>query len=173
MESAILFGAETCNAQMAKNEAVPGTFKKIHPSYKPFGPGLGIHITRNILATAGLRVFCLPCTWLLEKATGKSNFYTTFGGDFGGNVISACMTAPVHQLYGFVVTTPELQTMSGAEKRNRMTQFLKEQYLISENGRSRLSPMVARDLCMRALYVGTLYTMYSTLERTLVQVWPK
>jgi hypothetical protein len=173
MESMILFGAETCNAQMAKNEKAPGSFKQVHPSYKPFGPGLGIHIARNVLATAGLRVFCTPCSWALEKATGQSNSWTTLGGDFGGNVISACMTAPVHQLYGFTVTTPELQTLSGAEKRARMIQFLKDQYLVTENGRTRLSSSVPRDLFMRAAYVATLYTMYSTLERTLIRMWPK
>lgn len=173
MESCILFGAETCNAQMAKNEKVPGTFKTIHPSYKPFGPGLGIHVTRNILATAGLRIFCTPCSWLLEKATGTSNNLTTLGGDFSGNVISACMTAPVHQLYGFTVTTPELREMSGAEKRSAMVKFLKDQYLVTESGRTRLSANVSRDLAMRAAYVATLYTLYSTLERTLIRVWPK
>eukprot|EP00928_Gymnodinium_smaydae_P031777 TRINITY_DN23215_c0_g1_i1.p1 TRINITY_DN23215_c0_g1~~TRINITY_DN23215_c0_g1_i1.p1 ORF type:complete len:276 (-),score=49.61 TRINITY_DN23215_c0_g1_i1:256-1083(-) len=172
-ESAILFGAETCNAQMAKNEKAPGTFKSVHPSYKPFGPGLGIHITRNILATAGLRIFCTPCSWILEKAAGKSNAMTTLGGDFAGNVVSACLTAPIHQLYGFTVTTPELAEMSGAEKRNRMMQFLKDQYLITENGKTRLSATVPRDLGMRAAYVATLYTMYSTLERFLIREWPK
>jgi len=173
MESAILFGAETCNAQMAKNSGSPGTFKNIHPSWKPFGPGLGIHITRNILATAGLRVFCKPCTWFIEKATGQSNAMTTLGGDFAGNVVSACMTAPVHQLYGFIATTPELAQMAGAEKRSRMSQFLKDQYLITENGKTRLSATVPRDLFMRAAYVATLYTMYSTLERTIIREWPK
>lgn len=168
-ESALLFGAETCNAQMAKNEKAPGSFKNVHPSYKPFGPGLGLHIARNILATAGLRIFCKPCTWALEKASGTSNNLTTLGGDFAGNVVSAGMTAPVHQLYGFVVTTPELQSLSGGEKRSRMMQFLKDQYLVD----GRLSKNVPRDLFMRAAYVATLYTMFSTLERTLIRVWPK
>mmetsp|Transcript_39905 Transcript_39905/g.114974 ORF Transcript_39905/g.114974 Transcript_39905/m.114974 type:complete len:272 (+) Transcript_39905:58-873(+) len=172
-ESMILFGAETCNAQMAKNEKAPGTIKKIHPTYKPFGPGIGIHISRNILATAGLRIFCTPCTWFLERVSGTSNPLTTLGGDFAGNVISACLTAPVHQLYGFTVTTPELREMSGAEKRSRMVQFMKDQYLVTENGRARLSANVPRDLFMRAAYVATLYTLYSTLERTLIRVWPK
>jgi len=172
-ESLILFGAETCNAQMAKNEKAPGTFKNVHPSYKPYGPGIGIHIARNILATAGLRIFCKPCTWLIEKSTGTSNDMTRLGGDFSGNVISACMTAPVHTLYGFAATTPELRDMSGAEQRSRMMQFLKDQYTITENGKTRLSGTVPRDLTMRAIYVATLYTMYSTLERKLIANWPK
>lgn len=173
-ESLFLFGAETCNAQMAKNEKAPGSIKNVQPTYKPFGAGIGIHITRNILGTAGLRLFCTPCTYLWEKATGTKNHMTTLAGDFTGNVIAAGMTAPVHQLYGFTVTTPELQTMSGADKRARMVQFLKEQYLVAgENGKMRLSSNVPRDLFMRAAYVATLYTMFSTVERTLIAVWPK
>merc|ERR1712113_213028 len=173
MESAIPYGAETCNAQMAKNEKAPGTFKNVHPAFKPFGPGLSIHIARNVLATAGLRIFCKPCTWIIEKSTGQSNSLTTLGGDFAGNVVSACMTAPVHQLYGFTVTTPDLRDMPRSEKNRRMAQFLKDQYLVTENGRTRLSGNVPRDLFMRAAYVATLYTMYSTLERALIRVWPK
>jgi hypothetical protein len=173
MESAILYGAETCNAQMAKNDKAPGTFKNVHPSFKPFGPGLSIHIARNILATAGLRIFCKPCTWVIEKSTGQSNHITTLGGDFAGNVISACMTAPVHQAYGWMATTPEVKDMSFAQKKDGIVQFMKEQYLVTTNGTTRLSANVPRDLCMRAVYVATLYTMYSTLERTLIRCWPK
>lgn len=172
MESLILFGAETTNAQMAKNEKVPGTIKSLQPSWKPFGPGLGLHISRNILATAGLRMFCTPCTWALEKVAGKGSM-TTIGGDFAGNVISACMTAPVHQLYGFTCTTPELADLSGSEKRARMISFLKDQYFVMDGGKTRLSSNVPRDLFMRAAYVATLYTMYSTLERTMIAYWPK
>lgn len=172
-ESAIMFGGETANAQMAKNEKAPGTFKTIHQAWKPWGPGIGIHIARNFLATAGLRVFCIPCEWVLEKSTGRSDEFTKTLGSFGGNVVSACLTAPVHQLYGFTVTTPELQTMAGAESRARMIQFLKDQYLITDNGKTRLASGVARDMTMRAMYVATLYTMFSSIERTLVANWPK
>jgi len=173
MESGILYGAETCNAQMAKNEKVPGHIKNVQPSWKPFGPGLGIHIGRNILATSGLRMFCLPCTWGIEKATGSSSAMTTLAGDFAGNVVSACLTAPVHQLYGFTVTTPELAELSSAERRSRATQFLRDQYLVTEGGVTRLSATVPRDLFMRAAYVATLYTLYSTLERYIIREWPK
>lgn len=98
---------------------------------------------------------------------------TTLAGDFAGNVMASLMTAPVHQLYGFTVTTPELAQMSGAEKRSRMIQFLRDQYLVTEGGMTRLSPNVPRDLFMRATYVATLYTLYSTLERYIICQWPK
>jgi len=74
-------------------------------------------------------------------------------------------------LYGFTVTTPELADLPSAEKRARMVKFLKDQYLVP--GTSRLSPVVPRDLFMRAMYVATAYTMYSTLERTLVASWAR
>jgi hypothetical protein len=172
-ETAIVYGAETCNAQMAANAKSPGRIPVVHSAYKPFGPGVGIHAFRNIIATAGLRMFCSPCTWAIERATGKSNGLTQLGGDFAGNVMAACLSAPVHQLYGFTVTTPELQSMSGSEKKDRMIQFLKEQYLETRNGKTRLSSVVPRDLFMRSMYVAVAYTMYGTLERTLVQNWPK
>mmetsp|Transcript_77092 Transcript_77092/g.223040 ORF Transcript_77092/g.223040 Transcript_77092/m.223040 type:complete len:277 (+) Transcript_77092:83-913(+) len=170
-ESAIVYGAETCNAQMAKNAKSPGTFTNVHPSYKPFGPGFGIHVFRNIIATAGLRMFCMPCTSAIEMVTGKSNTVTQIGGDFAGNVCAACLSAPVHQLYGFTVTTPELATLSGSEKQARMVKFLKDQYLVTRDGRTRLSSVVPRDLFMRSMYVAVAYTMYSTLERGLVKFW--
>jgi len=172
-ETAIVYGAETCNAQMAKNQKSPGTIKNIHPSWKPFGPGFGIHVFRNVVATAGLRMFCTPCTWAIEKATGKSNAMTTLGGDFLGNVGGACLSAPVHQLYAFTVTTPELGSMGMSEKKDRMIQFLKDQYLETKDGRTRLTPTVPRDLFMRSMYVAVAYTMFSSLERALVANWPR
>merc|ERR1719291_794651 len=118
-------------------------------------------------------MFCDPCKWVIEKASGKSNGLTQLGGDFAGNVMAACLSAPVHQLYGFTVTTPELQSLSANERKERMVQFLKDQYLETKNGKTRLSSVVPRDLFMRSMYVAVAYTMYGTLERTLVASWPK
>lgn len=172
-ETAIVYGAETCNAQMAANAKRPGLIKTLHPSWKPYGAGVGIHALRNTIATAGLRILSGPCTSVIERGTGKSNGFTQLLGDFTGNVFAACLSAPVHQLYGFIVTTPELQSLSGGEKRARMVKFLKDQYLVTENGKTRLSAVVPRDLFMRSMYVAVAYTMYSTLERTLVKMWPR
>lgn len=172
-ESAIVYGAETCNAQMAKNAKSPGSIPNLHPTWKPYGPGLGIHIFRNVIATAGLRMFCTPCTQVIEQATGKKNALTTLAGDFSGNVCAACLSAPVHQLYGYTVTTPELGNLPWDQQRDRMVQFLKAQYTETKDGRTRLSSVVPRDLFMRSMYVAVGYTMYSSLERGLVANWPK
>lgn len=168
-ETAIIYGAETCNAQMATNAKSPGTFASVHPSWKPFGPGVGINFARNVLAVAGLRLFCTPCAWAVETVSGKKNTLTQLLGDLGGNVCGACVTAPVHQCYNFTVTTPELATMSGSEKMARLQTFLKDQYMVD----GRLSSVVPRDLFMRSMYVAVAYTLYSTLERTLVRHWPQ
>lgn len=172
-ESMIVYGAETCNAQMAKNAKSPGCIQNVHSSWKPYGPGFGIHVFRNVIATAGLRMFCTPCTTAIEKVSGKSNGLTTLAGDFSGNVCAACLSAPVHQLYGYTVTTPELGTLPFNEQRQRMVKFLQDQYLETKDGRTRLSKVVPRDLFMRSMYVAVAYTMYSSLERTLVANWPK
>lgn len=173
LETGIVYGAEACNAQMAVNQKTPGKIPVVHPSWKPWGPGVGIHAFRNIIATAGLRMFCTPCRSLIEKVTGKSNGLTTLAGDFSGNVCAACLSAPVHQLYGFTVSTPELWSMSRSDQMKRSVDFLKEQYLVTTDGKTRLSSVVPRDLFMRSMYVAVAYTMYSTLERALVANWPR
>jgi hypothetical protein len=174
LETAIAYGSETCNAQMATNNKAPGTFPNVHRAFVPFGPGVSLHILRNVLATAGLRMFCGPATAIIEGATGKSNEMTALAGSFGGNVLSACMTAPVHQAYGFCVTTPEYRSWSSNEKASRMQQYLKAQYFNTDaSGKSSLKATVARDMFMRSMYVAVAYTMFSTIERGLVKMWPK
>jgi len=172
-ETAIVYGSETCNAQTAVNANKPGTFANVHPAWKPFGPGMSLNLARNVLAVAGLRLFCTPCTMVVEKISGKSNGVTGLAGDFGGNILGACVTAPVHQLYNFTVTAPELASMSGGEKLERMKGFLKDQYTETKDGKMRLSSVVPRDLLMRTAYIATAYTLYSTLEKTLVKNWPQ
>merc|ERR1712151_585242 len=170
----IAYGSETCNAQMAKNNAAPGTFSKVHPSWKPWGPGVGLHVIRNIMATAGLRMFCTPAEAVIETVTGKKNELTAVAGSFSGNVLSACMTAPIHQLYGFTVTKPELATMSSSEAAAKMKGFLKDQYFVTDAaGKSSLKAIVGRDMFMRTMYVAVAYTLFSTIERTLIKFWPK
>lgn len=171
LESMLVYGAESRNAQLAANQKNPGKITKLQPAWKPWGPGISCHITRNIIAVAGMRMFSQPCTYLIEKTTAKSNTLTKFGGDFGGNVIASCCTAPVHQLFGFMATSPELQGLSGAAARKRMLQFLKEQYTVTVNGKTRISSVVPRDLFMRSMQCATMLTMYLTIERTLVAYW--
>jgi len=173
-ESMIVYGAETANAQLATNMKSPGTIKTLQPAYKPFGPGVGIYIARNIISTAGLRIFCSPCTSAIEMVSGKKNGFTQLGGDFAGNVIAASLSTPMHQLYGYVVTTPEMWTATNKEKYEKSVAFLKRHFLTkNEKGATRLSATIPRDLFMRSMYIAVAYTMYSTLERALIANWPK
>jgi len=172
-ESAILYGCETRNAQMAKNAQAPGTIASPHPAWKPFGPGIGLHISRNIIATAGLRMFCTPCTNVIESLTGTKTEGTQIAGSFCGNVVSACMTAPVHQMYGYTVSTPELAKLSTGEQLGALKQFMLDQYTVVSNGKRSIGATVPRDLFMRSMYVAVMYTMFSTGERQLVKNWPR
>lgn len=156
-----------------KNQKAPGTFKTLQPSYKPYGTGLSVHILRNTVAIGGMRTFCEPCTQFLEKATGKRNALISFGGDLMGNVGGACLSAPVHQAYGFAVTTPELKSLAPKEKFNRFMQFFKDQYLETKGGSIRLSSRLPRDLFMRSMYIGFLLGGYTTIERTMINNWPQ
>lgn len=173
-ESALVYGAETRNAQLAKNLRSPGTITSVHPFWMPWGPGIGIHVLRNTIAAAGMRLFSKPCIAAVENATGECNALTAFVGSLSGNVCAACLSAPVHQLYGFIITTPELSTLPASEARGRMVQFLKDQYLVtSTSGRPRLGATVPRDFFMRSMYVALANTLYVAIERGLVANWPR
>jgi hypothetical protein len=173
-ETALVFGAETRNAQLVANQKHPGRIATVHAAWKPWGHGVGIHVARNMVATAGLRLFHLPCTYLVENVTGRSTALTVLMGSLMGNIIGVGMSTPFHQLYGFTCTTPELWTMSVGERRAKMIQFLKEQYTVTtKEGKTRVSSVMGRDLAMRCGYGGVLATMYITLERALIANWPK
>ena len=74
-ESLIFYGAESNNAQVAynqKNKTTPIT--KLHNPLNPIGGGFGLHVTRNVLAMSGLRVFSAPCGEILQKVSAKGRW---------------------------------------------------------------------------------------------------
>lgn len=170
-ESLILFGAETSNAQIATNEQSPGKIKNVQPVWKPWGlpSGFAIHVFRNAVANAGLRIFCTPAERAIETVTGTSNEATKTAGSFAGNILSACLTAPVHQVYAYCVTEPKLAEMSTSESTQAIKEFVKDTYMID----GKLKPTFARDMAMRSIYCGILYTLYGFLERTIIKSFPK
>ena len=103
-ETTILYGSETINAQMASNIANKGvkgaTQLPVHRSpFKMWGPGVGLNVTRNVVAMSGLRVLCDPITRGLQKVTGSESTTTVLVGDFLANCCAAVLSAPLHQLY--------------------------------------------------------------------------
>jgi hypothetical protein len=171
VETGIAYGAETKNAQLASGR-VP--VARIQNPMVPFGPGISLHISRNVLAMVGMRVLCDPITKSLEKATGlKDNAGVTLAGDFLSNIAAAGLTFPIHQLFNYTVSTPELWEKSSAERIQMSKDYLARQYLVDKpGGGKQLSPILLRDFGLRSLYIAGAYTMYINFERACIANWP-
>lgn len=168
-ETAVLYGAETKNAQLAINSRggkIP--VARIQSPFNPIGPGTSINCLRNILAMSGMRVINEPVATAIEKIAGKKTPTVTLVSDLSANICAACMTMPLHMLYQYTATTPELWDKPSNEQFKEMQGFLKNQYF--PNGR--LSSVIIRDACLRSLYIATAYTMYIQIERAAVKHWP-
>jgi len=171
LETAIVYGAETKNAQLATNaKAGKDIIPKVHRAYVPYGPGVLLHISRNIIATSGIRIFNVPINNALDKVNnGRVNKgVVDFVGDFGANVLGSALSMPIHMLYNFTVCTPELWTMKPSDKKTAMVDYLKKQYIRD----GKISPLLMRDLGLRILYLAQAYTLYATIEKSLVAYWP-
>merc|ERR1711881_553553 len=85
----------------------------------PYGPGVTLHISRNVLAMIGMRVLCDPITTSLEKVflkEGEKSGAITLAGDFLSNIAAAGLTFPIHQLFNYTVSTPEMWDKPSGEK---------------------------------------------------------
>jgi len=177
-ESAILYGSETRNAQVAYNNSLKGTAanKAIAESamqnvFKPLGPGIAVQATRNVIAMSGLRVFSEPCQRVIESVVPSiSKDVKQVSGDFVACVGASILTAPVHQAYSFLATERYNDPKKAGSQMTAIGQYLKKQYL-TESGR--IKGTAARDIALRICYNATLYTMFGGLERTFVSFWPR
>lgn len=183
-ETVILYGSETRNAQVAYNNsfksstanAAKRTSQVIAESamqnvVSPLGPGNLIHITRNIVAMSGLRVFSQPCQRFIESiAPSISKDAKQVTGDFIANVGASILTAPMHQAYSFCCTERYADPKKEGGQVSAITQYLKRQYL-TESGK--ISRIAARDVALRICYNATLFTMFGCLERACVAFWPR
>lgn len=170
-ETAVLYGAETKNGQMAINSAHEGRIPqaRVQSPFNPWGPGVGIAFARNVFAMVGMRILCDPISNAIEKLAGKSTV-VTLASDMTANCVSASITMPMHMLYQFVITSgPELWEKPRAEQNAACMKFLKDAYFPG----GKLSSVIARDLFLRSGYIATAYTMYVNIERAAIANWPK
>merc|ERR1719313_3165936 len=174
VESGIAYGAETKNAQLAtiaKGGKIP--MERVQNPMIPYGPGVSLHISRNGFAMIGMRLLCDPITNSLEKVTGQKNSGVTLAGDFLSNIAAAGLTFPIHQLFNYTVSTPEMWDKPQAEKLQMAKEYLKKQYLVEKpGGGQQLSPILLRDFGLRSLYIAGAYTMYINFERACIANWP-
>lgn len=93
----------------------------------------------------------------------------TLASDLTANCCAAAITMPMHMLYQYIATAgPVLWDKSSAEQVTDCKAWLREQYFPG----GKLSPVIARDLVLRAGYIATAYTMYMQIERAAVKYWP-
>lgn len=176
-ESLIFYGAESNNAQIAFNQkAKLNNTPKIAKLYNPMNPiggGFGLHVTRNVLAMSGLRVFSTPCQNVIAQMSGENGLSPNTRvilGDLVANIVVSAASAPLHQLYGWSVTTRAAETKHTQPFVTAGIQFLKSQYLTPSGS---LSSIAGRDMSLRVVYNASIFTLYGFIERTLVSTWPE
>lgn len=156
------YGAETKCAQMCVNASGGSIPKKsIQSVFKPFGPGVGINVARNILAMSGMRVFSEPVSKLFTGATGSRSPLVTCIADLSANCCAACMTMPLHMLYQYCVVTPEMWDRPLQQRLVSMREFLSNHYFPD----GKLSSVVLRDMALRMGFIATAFTMYQQIEK--------
>lgn len=174
-ETVITFGAQTKNAQLAAIAAGQCTIppERVQNPFKPFGPGISVHLLRNMLAMSGMRITCQPITGALEKIAGGESAGVTLAGDFLANITAAGITFPLNQLYNYIVITPSAWEGSLPQRLGNARKFLSETYFVkTDAGGSKLSPILMRDFILRSVYIGAGYTIYLNFERMCVKHWP-
>jgi hypothetical protein len=181
-ESLIFFGPETRNAQMAYNNSIKGsttarTITNLQHPLMPWTGGIsfGVHVTRNILAMSGLRVFSAPCQQMIANSypdlKEKSPANLAIAGDLIANVVVSALSAPIHQVYGWSVTARAAAALDPSYNESFVvgaTKFLKKQYITPSGS---ISSIAGRDVVLRIALNATIFTLYGFIERSLVQHW--
>lgn len=169
-ETAVLYGAETRNAQIAFNNASETKVARLQKPYVPIGPGIGWHVFRNCLAMSGLRVLSGPCQTAMESAApSMSQGARAFTALFVANCLVSAISTPFHQLYQFSVTQRLVLSQEESVMKAAVA-YLRKQYLTDAGTISRVA---ARDVLLRVNYTATIYTLFGAIERAFVAYWPR
>lgn len=176
-ETIILYGSETRNSQVAFNVAKTGAggapaipTARLQSIVQPLGPGMGLHVVRNILAMSGLRVFSTPIENQLEKAIpGIAPEAKIISANILANIGVSAVTVPIHQAYQFQATQ-RLASAALGETGMSTLDYLKKQYLTNKGT---ISKVALRDISLRTVYSATIYTVFGIIERSCVRYWPR
>ncbi|CAE7360459.1 DPOL, partial [Symbiodinium pilosum] len=188
VETMLTFGSQSRNAQMAYNNSfvmfasvTDGSRKNVPLTrvQDVWGPGAEALLVRNFLSVMAVRSLS---PWLKERIPGESRAKAALC-DVSSSLVTCTVTAPVHQLFNFLATTPEAKQVSLARRASMARKFLREQYfvplprevMITDFSRPppqqeyswRISPVALRDFGMRSVYITTVFTLFVAFERTL------
>mmetsp|Transcript_48649 Transcript_48649/g.141804 ORF Transcript_48649/g.141804 Transcript_48649/m.141804 type:complete len:306 (-) Transcript_48649:162-1079(-) len=187
VETFLTYGSQSRNAQMAYNNSMvsfssveEGVRKrlKLNKTYQLWGAGAGPMFIRNVLAVAAVRALA-PALRERVQLEGVDPRTKAVLCDMSCSMAVSVVTAPIHQLFNFMVTTPNVASMPRRGRVKLAKEFLQRQYLVAKKPTGpgiavqytwRISRIAARDFAMRTAYVSTLFTMYMSIERTLVSL---
>ncbi|KAF4690265.1 hypothetical protein FOZ60_000422 [Perkinsus olseni] len=116
-ETAITYGANTRNAEVAYNQYVPrkDRLTNLTPAYKPIGPGALMHAVRNALGMCGMRVFAAPLDEHMCKVI-RNPQASRMVSDFVASCLSGRLLLPYAR--AVVVLTSTTNTTTRIDTRN-------------------------------------------------------
>lgn len=180
-ETTFSYGSQTLNAQLVFNRAqslTGGSEIPLSNPFMPLGPGVSIHVMRNVVALSGIRIFSGPCQALITRASQLAGVELGIGlsqflGDFLASLGAAVCSAPLNQCYNFAVTSEAYKSGGLALRTQELLDFLSRSYLSHGPAGevTGLSRTLARDLFMRCAYVATLYAAFGAIERVAIFFW--
>lgn len=181
-ETLVTYAPATRNAQLMHNiVSVEKNQVPVRPMI-PVGPGFSILVMRNFFANSGIRVLSTPFSTgitrvtLGEEASRQSELpeRCRMVGDFLASVCCGAVSMPFNQLYNYQVTSAASLAASPVERAKLGLQFLKSQYIVRRaNGSIAPSRLVFRDMALRSLYIGCMFSSYAAVERLALSLAKK
>mmetsp|Transcript_56828 Transcript_56828/g.126718 ORF Transcript_56828/g.126718 Transcript_56828/m.126718 type:complete len:317 (-) Transcript_56828:99-1049(-) len=188
-ETTLTFGSQARNAQMAYNNSfvhfasVADGSRKNVPLTRVrdvWGPGAEAMLLRNFLSVMAVRSLS---PWLRERVPGESRAKGPLC-DVASSLLTCTITAPVHQLFNFLATTPDAKLAKPADRLQMARRFLREQYFVplprevmltmdirqplpQQEYSWKISRVALRDFGMRSVYITTIFSLFVGFERTL------
>lgn len=180
-ETFISFSSQTLNAQIAQMELGGGIAVPLQSLRVPLGPGVTVHVVRNIVALSGIRVFSGPCQALLVKLfsvlglTSVPVAVRQLLGDFTASIGAAILSGPLNQMHGYAVTSEAYLNGGFKERVDVLINFLSSHYLShdADGNVTGFTSTLPRDLFLRCAYVATLFAIFGAIERVAVLIGAK
>jgi len=191
--TALTFGSQARNAQMAYNQALQQSLEKgrqqliLTKSYKIWGVGAMVLACRNSLTIASVRAMSPWLEQMMPECNtgpiGKSMIC-----DAVASTLTCVVSSPMHQTLNFLVTTPGADQMPFKQRWLLIADFLNRQYFVPKPMSSfaryglekppvkqsyswMLSSAALRDFGMRAIYIATMFTLFTSIERNVCRLY--
>lgn len=175
LETCVTFGSQSRNAQMAFNVQVQAQGKAPLPLFgivRPWGPGATFFMLRNFCGMSGIRLLSPSVQKLLEPVLPSGP--RELASDLVASMMTCVVSAPLNHCWTYTVTTPKLWTASTQDRCSELASYLRQQYLLPSDGAIglRFTPLVRRDFAARCIYIASVFTMFSGIERLAMAYWP-